>query len=60
MRVVDALRGTVGASCGTQLTDSRPRAWDGQDWYHPPCYTLAWRQDAEAQRLARRCLAIQQ
>jgi len=60
MRVGDALRGTVCASCGTQLTDSRPMGWDGQDGYHPPCHTLALRQDAEAQRLARRCLAIQQ
>jgi len=33
VRVGDALTGTVCASCGTQLTDSGPMVWDGQDCY---------------------------
>ena len=60
MRVGDDLRGKVCASCGKPLTDGRPMVWDGQDFYHQPCHSLALRQYAEAQRLARLCMAIQQ
>ena len=60
MHVGDDRTGTVCASCGKQLTDGRSMVWDGQDCYHQPCHILAWRQDAEAQRLARLCMAIQQ